>query len=57
LPEREKTAEEKKAEELRRSKERELREREDAKKYWEEQEAARARAVPMPETLRSLIRK
>ena len=57
LPIREKTVEEKKAEELRKSKEKEAREREEAQKYWAEQEAARARAVPMPETLRSLLRK
>jgi hypothetical protein len=57
LPEREKTAEEKKAEELRKSKEKDAREREEARKYWAEQEAARARAVPMPETLRSLLKK
>jgi hypothetical protein len=42
LPVREKTLEEKKAEELRLSKEKELREREEARKYWQEQEAARA---------------
>jgi biotin operon repressor len=57
LPEREKTTEEKKAEELRKSKEKDAREREEARKYWAEQEAARARAVPMPETLRSLLKK
>jgi hypothetical protein len=57
LPERIKTPEEKKAEELRLSKEKELREREEARKYWQEQEAARARAVPMPEELRSILRK
>jgi hypothetical protein len=57
LPIREKTIEEKKAEELQKSKEKDAREREEAQKYWAEQEAARARAVPMPETLRSLLRK
>jgi hypothetical protein len=57
LPEREKTAEEKKAEELRKSKEKEERDRRLAREFLEEQEAARARAVPMPETLRALIRK
>ena len=57
LPEREKTAEEKKVEELRKAKEKEALEREKAREYWAEQEAARARAVPMPETLRSLIKK
>jgi hypothetical protein len=57
LPPREKTAEEKKAEELQRSKEKEARERIEAQKFFEEQEDARARAVPMPETLRSLLKK
>jgi biotin operon repressor len=57
LPEREKTADEKKAEELRRAKEKEELDRRLAREYFEEQENARARAVPMPETLRSLIRK
>jgi len=57
LPVREKTAEEKKADELRISKEKELRAQEESRRYAEEMEAARARAVPMPETLRALIRK
>ena len=57
LPQREKTAEEKKAEELRKSKEKEELDRKLAKEFFAEQEAARARAVPMPETLRSLLRK
>ena len=57
LPVREKTAEEKKADELRISKEKELRAKEESRRYAEEMEAARARAVPMPETLRALIRK
>jgi biotin operon repressor len=57
LPVREKTAEEKKADELRISKEKELRAQEESRRYTEEMEAARARAVPMPETLRALIRK
>ena len=57
LPEREKTTEEKKAEELRKSKEKEELDRKLAREFFEEQEAARARAVPMPETLRSLLRK
>lgn len=57
LPEREKTAEEKKAEELRKAKEKEELDRRLAREYFEEQENARARAVPMPETLRSLLRK
>ena len=57
LPEREKTLDEKKAEELRRAKEKEELDRRLAREYFEEQENARARAVPMPETLRSLIRK
>ena len=57
LPEREKTADEKKAEELRKSKEKEERDRRLAREFLEEQEAARARAVPMPETLRALLRK
>lgn len=57
LPVREKTLEEKKAEELRISKEKELRAQEESRRYTEEMEAARARAVPMPETLRALIRK
>ena len=57
LPVREKTAEEKKADELRISKEKELRAQEESRRYTQEMEAARARAVPMPETLRALIRK
>jgi len=57
LPLREKSAEEKKADELRIAKEKEARERVEAQKFFEEQEAARARAVPMPETLRSLLKK
>jgi hypothetical protein len=57
LPERVKTVEEKKAEELRLSKEKELREQEASRNYFAEQEAARARAVPMPEELRSILRK
>ena len=57
LPLREKSAEEKKADELRIAKEKEARERTEAQKFFEEQEAARARAVPMPETLRSLLKK
>lgn len=57
LPVREKTAEEKKADELRIAREKELRAQEESRRYAEEMEAARARAVPMPETLRSLLRK
>jgi len=57
LPLREKSADEKKADELRIAKEKEARERTEAQKFFEEQEAARARAVPMPETLRSLLKK
>jgi hypothetical protein len=57
LPEREKTVDEKKAEELRKSKEKEELDRKLAREFFEEQEAARARAVPMPETLRALLRK
>jgi biotin operon repressor len=56
LPERIKTPEEKKADELRLSREKELREQEASRNYFAEQEAARARAVPMPEELRSILR-
>jgi biotin operon repressor len=57
LPLREKSVDEKKAEELRLAKEKEALAREEMRKFLEEQEAARARAVPMPETLRSLLKK
>jgi hypothetical protein len=57
LPERIKTIDEKKADELRIAKEKETLARDQARQYFEEQEAARARAVPMPETLRSLLKK
>jgi hypothetical protein len=57
LPERVKSPEEKKADELRASKEKELRDREESRKYFEEQERLAANAVPMPEELRSMLRK
>jgi hypothetical protein len=57
LPPREKTVEEKKAEELRLSREKAERERVETERWKQELEQARRNAAPMPETLRSLLRK
>lgn len=57
LPPREKTVEEKKAEELRLSREKAERERIETERWKQELEQARRNAAPMPETLRSLLRK
>ena len=57
LPPREKSLEEKKAEELRLAREKTERERIEGQKYLQELDEQRSRAVPMPETLRSLLRK